>query len=218
MQSARSLRTPLYTACVFAVLAVGGCGDSLLLPADPATLRIAGSGSGSGTVTGGTQPVLQCTIIGGSAGPSGCEGTYAAGTAVTLQATPANGSRFTGWSGPCSGTASCSVSLADTMQVVAIFDPAIFTLSVVGAGTGTGTVQTVSGSAVSFACTITAGATAAAGCAAEYVLSATRITLTATAASGSNFSGWGGECTGTGSCIVTLDQTHLVTAAFVKKR
>lgn len=218
MQPARPLRTPLYTACLVAVLAVGGCGDSLLLPADPATLLIGGGGSGSGTVTGGTQPVLQCMIVGGSAGPSGCEGTYAAGTAVTLHATPANGSRFSGWSGPCSGTASCSVSLADTMQVVATFDPAIFTLSVVGAGTGTGTIRTGSGSVVPLSCTITAGATAASGCDAEYVLSATRVTLTATAASGSSFSGWGGECTGTGSCAVTLDQSRLVTAAFTKKR
>jgi PKD repeat protein len=42
----------------------------------------------------------------------------------------------------------------------------------------------------------------------------TVVTLTATAGSGSTFVGWSGACSGTGTCQVTLDQAHSVTAAF----
>ncbi len=200
------------------LLVLAGCGDTLVLPTDPATLRIAGSGNGSGTVSGGAQPALECQIIGGTAGAGACEGTYAAGTAITLEARPANGSRFTGWFGPCNGTSACSVSLTDSAQVVASFELAIFNLTVVGAGTGTGTVRSQTGSSVAIACTITAGRSGTTGCDGTYPLAADRVTLTATAANGSTFSGWGGDCTGTATCIVTLDQAHLVTAAFIPRR
>ena len=40
------------------------------------------------------------------------------------------------------------------------------------------------------------------------------ITLTATAASGWGFVGWGGACSGTGACTVTMDQARAVTATF----
>lgn len=42
------------------------------------------------------------------------------------------------------------------------------------------------------------------------------VTLTAVADYGSTFSGWGGDCLGTGNCIVTMDQAHSVTASFVQ--
>ncbi len=42
----------------------------------------------------------------------------------------------------------------------------------------------------------------------------TQVTLTANAASGSTFSGWGGACSGTGSCVVTVNSSQSVTAAF----
>jgi len=38
--------------------------------------------------------------------------------------------------------------------------------------------------------------------------------LTATAAAGSTFTGWSGACTGTGTCVVTMDQDRAVTATF----
>jgi hypothetical protein len=43
----------------------------------------------------------------------------------------------------------------------------------------------------------------------------TQVTLTASAASGSTFVGWsGGNCSGTGTCVVTIDSAQDVTASF----
>ncbi|MEX2500387.1 MAG: hypothetical protein WD397_16090 [Wenzhouxiangellaceae bacterium] len=42
----------------------------------------------------------------------------------------------------------------------------------------------------------------------------TMVELFATEASGSTFTGWGGDCGGTGGCIVTMDQARSVTASF----
>lgn len=43
----------------------------------------------------------------------------------------------------------------------------------------------------------------------------TAVSLTATTNAGSEFSGWSGPCTGTGSCEVTMDADHFVTATFI---
>ena len=86
--------------------------------------------------------------------------------------------------------------------VSTISPPPTFTLTVTKAGDGSGTV-TASPTGIS------CGAT----CFATYA-SATFVTLTATPAAGSTFSGWSGACAGTGSCIVTMDAAKAVTATF----
>jgi DNA-binding beta-propeller fold protein YncE len=45
----------------------------------------------------------------------------------------------------------------------------------------------------------------------------TKVTLTPKPAAGSRFTGWGGSCTGTGACTVTLSANEAVTAAFAPK-
>jgi lysophospholipase L1-like esterase len=81
------------------------------------------------------------------------------------------------------------------------------TLTVSGSGNGTGTV---SGSGIN--CSITNGATS--GDCSEAFSPGTNVTLTATAGSGSTFSGWAGDCSGTGSCNLTMDSNKNVTAGF----
>ena len=123
---------------------------------------------------------------------------------VTLTATPATGSTFTGWSGGgCSGTSTCVVSVTAATSVSAQFTLQTFSLTVSKTGTGTGSV---SSSPVGITC----GAT----CASSFNYG-TVVTLTATPNAGSVFSGWSGSgCTGTGTCIVTMDAAHSVTATF----
>jgi uncharacterized protein (TIGR03437 family) len=77
-----------------------------------ATLTITTSGTGSGSVS--SSPA-------GTSCGSGCL-SFAAGTAVTLTATPNTGSTFAGWSGACSGTGSCTVTMSSNQAVTAAFN------------------------------------------------------------------------------------------------
>ena len=76
------------------------------------TLTVSKSGTGSGTVTSST---------GGINCGSTCSATYTSGTAVTLTASAASGSTFQGWSGACTGTGSCVVTMTATRDVTASF-------------------------------------------------------------------------------------------------
>jgi len=50
-------------------------------------------------------------------------------------------------------------------------------------------------------------------CTSEWA-SGTKVTLTPTAAAGSNFTSWEGDCSGTGACVVTMDAAKKVFANF----
>ncbi|MGH2977978.1 MAG: InlB B-repeat-containing protein [Gaiellaceae bacterium] len=76
-------------------------------------LTVSTSGSGSGTVTS-TDGQINC-------GPT-CSHSYAKGTSVTLNASAASGSTFSGWSGAgCTGTGSCTVAMTAAQSVTATF-------------------------------------------------------------------------------------------------
>jgi hypothetical protein len=157
------------------------------------TLTLAKAGSGGGTIT--SNPAgISC----GSA----CSASYASGTSVTLTAAPATGSVFTGWSGACSGTGSCVVTMSAARSVTATFAVQSFSLNLTKAGTG-------SGSVTSSPAGINCGST----CSANFN-NATSVTLTPTAGTGSTFAGWGGACSGTGSCVVSMTAAKSVTATF----
>ncbi len=79
-------------------------------------------------------------------------------------------------------------------------EAAKFPLTVTKTGSGTGTVQCDTGSGPE-------------ACAAEYE-GGTEVSLTQSASPGSIFTGWGGACSGTGACEVTMSAAKEVTANF----
>jgi hypothetical protein len=81
-------------------------------------LTVTRAGTGTGTVTS-SPAAINCG--------ASCSASYAAGTAVTLTATPAAGSTFAGWNGACSGTGACTVTMSSGESVTATF-----TLAIVG--------------------------------------------------------------------------------------
>ncbi|MBL9014318.1 MAG: InlB B-repeat-containing protein, partial [Myxococcales bacterium] len=154
-------------------------------------LTVVRTGSGAGNVAS-TPAGIACG--------ADCTESYAYGTTVTLTATPSIGSTFTGWSGACSGTAMCVVSITQARSVTATFGLQQFTLT--ASVTGNGTITSSP-----------AGITCGADCSEGFGFG-TVVTLTAAAGTGSSFAGWGGACTGTGACTVTIDAAKSVTAAF----
>jgi uncharacterized repeat protein (TIGR03803 family) len=169
-----------------------GCGTVFSLTGSPAlTVSLAGTGSGSVT----SSPAgITC--------PSTCSAAFSNGTVVTLTATAAAGSTFAGWSGACSGTGTCAVTISAAKAVTATFKVTTYTLSVTEAGTGSGTVKSSP-----------SGITCPSTCSANFN-SGTVVTLTATTAEGSTFASWSGACTGTGICSVTMSAAKAVTATF----
>jgi hypothetical protein len=76
-------------------------------------LNVTLGGTGSGSVSS-TPAGISC--------PGTCSARYAGGTVVTLTATAASGASFTGWSGACTGTGSCSVTMSAAKSVTATFN------------------------------------------------------------------------------------------------
>jgi alpha-tubulin suppressor-like RCC1 family protein len=163
------------------------------------TLTVMKAGNGRGGVTS-SEPGIDC-------GPNvaTCAASYSNGTALTLTAAPAAGSRFDTWSGCDSANAEvCGVTINGSRTVTAAFALLRFTLSVNKSGIGSGTVTSAPGG-------ISCGST----CSALYE-SGTVVTLTATPAFLSVFAGWSGCDTVSGeSCIVNMSAATSVTASFL---
>ncbi len=159
------------------------------------TLTAALSGSGAGSVTANLG-TINC--------PGDCSDPYNYGTVVTLTASAQVGSSFTGWSGGgCAGTGTCIVTVTAATTVTADFTLGSNSMTVAKAGNGAGSVTSVP-----------AGITCGADCSENFV-NGTTVTLTATPAMGSVFSGWsGGGCSGVGTCVVTIAGPVTITATF----
>ena len=176
-------------------------------------LAIRGSGTGDGTVTSNPSGI-NCTITAGSAATTGCNRSYAQGTAVTLTAVPKAGHAFRGWfSGTCSGTGSCQVTMSQARTAEARFLKGPFKITIAGGGTASGRVRTQSGLAPGIDCAITNGVAGATGCSATYPAN-TSLTLTATPSGSNRFTGWSAPCSGTGTCQYKVIQGRTITAAF----
>jgi hypothetical protein len=93
--------------------------------------------------------------------------------------------------------------MTQARSAVATFTLQMRSLSVSRDGNGAGTVSSTP-----------AGIDCGATCSADFD-HGTEVTLTATAGANSDFAGWGGGCSGTGTeCIVTMDQARTATATF----
>ena len=166
---------------------------SVSVPAVP--LAVSKEGTGNGQVISSPQGI-DCGAT--------CQADFGIGVTVTLSATPAGGSIFSGWSGACSGSdPSCQVTMESGTSVTASFSLPFHTVTVTREGSGSGTVTSQPPG-------IDCGDTCSAG-----FQGGTLVTLTATAASGSVFDGWAGACSGSGAtCQVSMDQSRWVTATF----
>jgi photosystem II stability/assembly factor-like uncharacterized protein/subtilisin-like proprotein convertase family protein len=156
-------------------------------------LSIVRAGSGVGSVVS-TQPSIVCGTF--------CERRFLGGSVITLYASPASGSVFSGWNDVPSTLQSYTFTMDRARTVTARFDLAA-QLSVVLTGLGQGGVTSPS----------FIGSCHNSGCVKELVLGST-VTLTASPVTGSFFTGWGGACAGTGTCTITLSSATTVTATF----
>jgi fibronectin-binding autotransporter adhesin len=109
----------------------------------PLTLTVSVAGAGLGSVSG---PGISC--------PGTCSSGYQAGRPVALTAVPAAGSTFTGWSGACTGTGTCTVTMSSDQSIIATFTPS--------SGTGAGGSMVASAGATAQTSTPTSGPSASA--------------------------------------------------------
>jgi hypothetical protein len=175
-------------SCIVAMNAAKSV-TATFVPAETLSVSVNGSGSVSSSPPG----INNCI--------STCNASFAQGTQVSLSTQPASGWTFNSWSGACSGSGSCNVTMNSAQSVTATFAQITFPLTV--SVTGSGTVKnTPTGFSCSSDCTANFG-------------SGTVVTLTVTPAEGMSFIGWSGACSGTGSsCNVTMSAAESVFAAF----
>jgi hypothetical protein len=115
------------------------------------------------------------------------------GTVVQLTATPAGGQQFTGWSGACGGTGSCTLTVERDLTVIANFQPVpkLHTL----------TVSTWAGGTVASS---PFGLTCLNGTCTGSFAEGTQVELTVLPRAGAQFFGWSGACFGTTPCSLTV--------------
>lgn len=168
---------------------------------EDAFLNVNKNGLGSGRVTSDPSG-LDCDFAPGEE----CGHNFGDGATVTLTALADEGSTFSGWSGGgCSGTGTCVVTLSETYTMVsALFEEVAetktITLNFFGSGSGR-----VTSSPEGLDCTTSCEADFAPG---------TEVTLTATPDEGNFFAGWVDPCSGTGTCVLTLNDSRSVGAEF----
>ena len=171
------------------------------------TLAITVLGNGSGTVS--SQPTgISCLLAAGT--PSGnCTLVPAFDQVVALTASAASNSSFGGFSGVCAGKNPCSVTMSQSQTISASFSLVKRTLTITG-GAGNGRVTSTP---AGIDCKITNGSPAASGCAAEFD-DGTPVALAKSFGGGFKFTNWGGACSGTGACVVSMTQDQAVRATF----
>ncbi|HEY7480025.1 MAG TPA: galactose oxidase-like domain-containing protein [Gemmatimonadales bacterium] len=225
-----------FIASVIVILLLDACTRE---PTDPIgtgsrdryTLTIeSGSSSASGAVTtnrGG----IECSIVGstGGADASGtCSRDYAAGTVVSITATPVNGAVLklgAEWGATCEPLVEdarvCQITIDRDRLVAPTFVPASssFTLTVAGGAGGNGRVYSTP---AGISCTIADGHAVSGNCSAGFPRGS-KVKLTATAEGGRRLKAWaGGSCEvsgegagkTSGSCVTTVARNVGVVVSF----
>jgi hypothetical protein len=163
---------------------------------DEAPAHLAVAITGSGTVTSDV-PGVMCTDT--------CESDWDGGQTATLAAVPATDMRFIRWGGACSGDLpDCTVTLAGSTSLTALFAPATYVLTL--GVTGRGNVVASSSAARCLKlCRLP-------------VASYESVALRAVAATGWRFKRWAGSCHGTRpTCLLPMTASKSATAIFAKK-
>jgi hypothetical protein len=150
-----------------------------------------------------------------------CTYDYVVGTDVTLTAAPTANSSFTGWSGACTGTGTCTVKMDQARSVTATFSP-LWTLAVSISGLphpdcgdffGLNPCEPGEGVVTSQPPGISCGSLG--GCPVVQWTDGVTVSLFANPRSGSHFEGWTGACFGSAPyCEVTMDANKQVNAVF----
>jgi len=156
----------------------------------PLALTVAGTGSVAADVPG-----LQCA--------ADCTTTWNNGQRLVLSATPGTGAKLVRWGGGCSGSATCSVTVAPGVAVMALFAPVAFRLTVRVAGRGS--VRSSGGIQCRPRCSAS-------------LPSYEPARLTATPAKGWKLRSWSGSCKGARkACTVPMSAVTSVRATFVRR-
>jgi uncharacterized repeat protein (TIGR02543 family) len=194
-------------------------GTSVALTANPAggyaftgwTGACNGTGScnvfmdGNKSVSAAFSPQLAVTILGagtvtsnpaGVSCPGTCTAAFPQGSTVTLSGTAGAGFTFGNWSGACSGSGDCTVTMNAPQSVTVTFNPPL-TVSLVGSGS-------VTSNPAGIACP---------GTCSSVMPYAASVTLTASPDPGWVVDRWTGDCVdfGTTTCTLTMDAAKSVT-------
>ena len=196
---------------LFSPLTPGTKNANISIPSnDPvlSTLNVPISGTQQYTITLSKSGIGDGTVFSSPAGIScdpTCQAIFNSDTVVTLNAAPALGSEFSGWS----GDPDCSdgqVTIVADVGCTATFDIASYTLSIELEGGGAGSVSSVP-----------PGINCGTDCSEDYIFG-TDVVLTALPGSESTFSGWSGDCAGTDSAVtVSITSPAFCTAEFTLK-
>jgi hypothetical protein len=205
------------TGTALCILSMDGPRTVVATFRSPAIVVGSAGGNGSGRVTSSSGGI-DCTI--GTAASGTCFATYP-GTSqppIVLTAQAATGSTFAGWTvsdRTCPGTGTCTITAPAFFQPGTVVS-ARFTIpqnGIVVSGTGSGNIKS---SPTGIDCNLTLNV-AAGSCDVGFTPGAT-VTLTATPATGWQFSSWGAACAGktTNTCDVQLTQDRQVTVTFTR--
>jgi hypothetical protein len=186
-------RVAALLALALLLLAVGGVAGAMITDSDRDSLSVAVEGRG---VVRAASAGIRC--------PDRCDAELDRGAEVTLTARARRGSTFEGWSGGgCEGNGACELTVRGAVAVTARFvevQAGDFPLTVTLEGGGRVTSRP-------------AGIDCGDRCDAAFAEGST-VELLQEADEGSVFTGWGGACSGTEGCRVTMTQDRTVAAGF----